>query len=199
MPVQLGTIPVPIPRGCRERGIRALRAELIKIDPRNSAMMSLGHLSYGEKEPPATENSSGEWLGSGAALGSLCKAWGVKSSWINGVSAWLTQLPPRQVSQIPCRHPRLGSAQLLCSCILLVQRQQPAGPCRWIQGDPSSLHLLSSGSAPIKLGFMGLPASVSTALCVQSQGFTTPAGVTWGQHFQMLCPEAWIHWALGLF
>lgn len=35
----------------------ALRAELIKTDPRNAAMMSLGHLSDGEKEPPATQES----------------------------------------------------------------------------------------------------------------------------------------------
>lgn len=43
--VKLGTIPVSIPRGSsRARGIRA---ELIKIDPRNAAKMSLGPLSDG--------------------------------------------------------------------------------------------------------------------------------------------------------
>lgn len=36
--------------------MRALRAELIKTGPRNAAMMSLGHLSDGEKEPPATQS-----------------------------------------------------------------------------------------------------------------------------------------------
>lgn len=132
-------------------------------------------------------------------LGAL-QGWRVKNSWTDGASARLMQLPAQQVSRIPCRHPRLGSAQLLCSCISLVQQQQLAGPCRWAQRDsllPSAPELRLSSH---KAGFYGPPRECEHGcVCVQSQGFTTHPGIAWGQRFQMLYPEAWIHWAFGLF
>lgn len=124
-------------------------------------------------------------------VGLRCCTWmplqglgGAKSSWINEISGWLMQLPPQQVSQIPCRHPRLGSAQLSCSCISLVQRQQqPAGPCRWAQRDsqlpsPPELRLSSH-----KAGFYGPPRECEQGCVCAIPGIYNPSGRRSGPAF----------------
>lgn len=126
--------------------MRAVRAEVIKTEPRNAGMMSLRHLSGGEKEPPATKIKMLD-LGASAGLGDkeLLDYWGFSP-------ADASQYPKR-----PADTPGWAQHSCFAAAFRWCSSSSRLGCADGPRETPCLLQLLSSGSAPIKLGFMGLP------------------------------------------